>query len=564
MRSCIPLIMLLLTSVACRADKSLKSDNVAVELPSAKDLLRKASELAAEQDEAQHFWTMRLLLQVRELQIRAGDYDGARKSIRASADPEGLVHLAEGLAAAGRRQESLEVLRELGSNHGWRQEYLDDGVLLRWIEHLIAAGEIERAEHAAGQLKSEMYRPDAYRKLAVAYAKTGERSKSSHYFKLAVDAALETSGYDRAKALWETGEAQRSVGATHEARTTISLLLESADKMEIWAQVAALREAAVLFAHLADRKESRSLFQRAIASRQRLAAANKVGALELIAIAQSRVGYIDDALETVATIWHSESTVAQDGEREEALLAIAKAQLAMNNPDGAERTARSITHFLQFRDDSLHAVVEYYVQKKDFKKALTAAESVNNPSRMASAILKVATAYARSGDRKTAEEVASRIKLTSESSLPALYSDRIFDFRQPETWVQNYDIEFAFTLGLSQLSEERTAELAASAMTLAQTIPLEPKPDYAALLNDVWSDAVIQALARAHAATGDVAEALAWAHRIGSDRKVASAEDKEGARALQRRINALIGVAEGMLERSANGRTGPHADPPPL
>jgi hypothetical protein len=48
-----------------------------------------------------------------------------------------------------------------------------------------------------------------------------------------------------------------------------------------------------------------------------------------------------------------------------------------------------------------------------------------------------------------------------------------------------------------------------------------------------------------------VTEALAWARRIGSDEQVKSNDDYETLRAVQRRIYALVGVAEGILDRSA-------------
>jgi len=47
-------------------------------------LLREASEIALKQGEQEHFWTSRVLLHIGEVQIRAGDLDGALRSFRGS------------------------------------------------------------------------------------------------------------------------------------------------------------------------------------------------------------------------------------------------------------------------------------------------------------------------------------------------------------------------------------------------------------------------------------------------------------------------------------------------
>jgi hypothetical protein len=90
--------------------------------------------------------------------------------------------------------------------------------------------------------------------------------------------------------------------------------------------------------------------------------------------------------------------------------------------------------------------------------------------------------------------------------------------------------------------DERNAAVAANAMTLSQHLRLVPDESYAVVFKDVYSDEVIRALTRAHAAAGDPNAALAWAQEVSTD-------DGESLRA-QARIGALIGVAEGVLDRT--------------
>jgi hypothetical protein len=101
------------------------------------------------------------------------------------------------------------------------------------------------------------------------------------------------------------------------------------------------------------------------------------------------------------------------------------------------------------------------------------------------------------------------------------------------------------------MSIERAAEVAASAMALAQALGQQPAESYAILFSDINAEEVTQALARAHAASGDVNEALIWAKRIGSSDKIKARDDHETRWAVERRIHALIGVAEGILDRSS-------------
>lgn len=348
----------------------------------------------------------------------------------------------------------------------------------------------------------------------------------------------------------DIGDDALVVGASDAAKTAASRLVEAAETNDARGKVSALREAAALTARLNDRPAAERLFRKAIDARQ------DNESLKPIAIAQASVDYIDDALKTAAMIEHSESDFTQDGRREEALLEVAKAQLKAGDAAGATRSALSITHFTQYCDDALHAIVEFEIRKRNHKGALAAAEKIPNESRRASAMLKIATAYVKSGDRKTAVEIAERIKLT-RSLFPGHPIGPGFDYRIPKTWGDHYDVGGAFTGASLSLSGQRVVEVAGCAMTLAQALAPMPEPDYAEAFNEILSGEIVRALARAHAVSGNPREALAWAQRIGSDKKPALAEDREPAWDVERRIYALVGVADGILDRADESRLEP-------
>ncbi len=558
MRPCIVAITLLLGLVPCKAEELSTNKEAASDRISAKNLLRSASELVAEQNSVYEIWTLPLRHHVSRLQIRIGDFEGARKSALGTAGSHvrGGHHadFAEALAAAGKWQDALDLIgeppsyeEELTPHDEFEQEEYDR-VRLRCVEHLIATGDLNESTQAIPKIVLNTYRGEALRQLAVAYAKLGNHSKSARIFKLALSSSAKVDGYEHAQALWRMAEAQHSLGLEDAAKATMKQLVDAADGLGDW-KAEALSKAAVLAAQLNDRGASASLFERAIDAGLRLNTYNnRARSIQLIATAQARMGQIEVAISTAKLIAHNDSDSQQDAFREEALLAVVKAQLTAGNPEGAERTAFAISYFLYYRDRALHAVVEHHLKKGAFAKSLETAGKVDNPMRRASAILKTATAYARKGDTEMAREVAARIELTSESSTPGAFDHAAFDFRQPATWVRNY-VEEDAVIRQGSLAEQRVCELAASAMTLAQTLSISPKPNYAELFKDVPSNAAIRALAYSHAASGDAGEAMAWAEQVGSDEKALQSFDREAVNAVQKRFYALVGVAEGLIER---------------
>jgi hypothetical protein len=538
---------------ACRADEAPrarpKSEAV---VPAVWTALREASEIATKQPQHQQYWTDRVLLHIGDLQIQAGDFDGALRSIRASGDAcgrnAGLVFLVHALARDGKRQRAFEISGLVDSDFVRHQE-LEEDRQLRWIDYLIAAGDFDRAAKAVEQLKFEDSRVDGRGKLAVAHAEARDAARAAKQFGRAVDAALLlTDDPDRAQALWETAVAQLAVGTIDAAKSTLRRLGQL-DWKDSWAKFSAL-QAAELSAKAHDKQVAQRLSRRALEAQQTVDDSDKVDALHRIAVAQAAAGLIDDALKTTSTIH------GQAAPREQALYAIAVAQLKANDAEGALRSALSVRYCLQYRDDAIHKIVDYHIARRDLKKALPVADKVDNSSRKAAAMLKVALAHARSGDRKTAAQVAARIELTPKDHLARILHAR-FDYRLPETWGINYDFSGFFTVPSYQMEVEHAVELATAAMTLAQALELRPAQSYAVLFKEVLPGEVVQALAHAHAVSGDPKEALAWARQIGSGGKVSSNDDQETQWAVEQRIHALLGVAEGILERSDPARPQP-------
>lgn len=528
--------------------------------PKVQAALREASEIALKQANHQYFWTSRVLRQIGELQIQARDFDGALRSIQGCSRDEsdreaGTLHLAKALAGAGKWERALDMLRLLGTDHGWDQDGVDDDVRLQWIEYLIETADLDRAAEAFEQLKSSQNRSIGLRKLAVACATSGDASRAAERFALAVAAtAAMKEPFDRARGLWEIGEAQLTVGSVDAAKTTIRRLVDAIDPKDASAHIHALREAAVLTAKANDAEAARQLFQRAVAAAGIVDSRNRIDELIFIATAQAGVGYINDARQTAAMLMGDE----HQGNRDQALLAIALAQLKTNDGDGAVQTAFCIKRYIQYRDDALHKIVESQIAKHDLNGAVATAEKIDNPSSKATAILRVATAYAQAGDRKIAGDVAARVELTAKDRFPGLIGKQRFDYRRPLTWGVCYGAGAAFTMSSIHLANQDAAEVAAAAMTLAQELGQQPATSYAVSFKDINTEVVIQALARSHAASGDVTAALNWARQIGQNRRVPSEDDFTTLWAVEQRIHALIGVAEGILCRSGEEQPGRH------
>lgn len=525
-----------------------------VKSPVAKELLQAASQIAIGQAEHQDYWLERVLLWIGDVQVRAGDFAGAKLSLRHSNYEYGrnssFIDLAEALAVAGQKEQAFEVLRELGTDHGWSQELIEDGVRLRWMDYLIVSNDLPRASQVVTEVVAAKSKPAAFRKLAVAYSKIGDKGASERSFRQAIDACRGiTEEFDRAQALWEIADAQIAQGQSLPAAATIADLLKMAESFKQgWSKVAALRQAAVCAATNHDRKTATQAFQRALELCDVLDPANRINAMDLIAKAQAGVGYFDDALKTAELFRRGQKGFNHDGQRETLLRAIAIEQAKFGALADAIVTADQIKGFAPYKDDALLVIVRRQIAKQDKAGALTSAQQIVNPSMKATVMLKVAAAHAKANDKETAKTIASQIQLSMDSLLLDNKSI-VFDYAKADTWGYLYEQKNFSPSSIRRSNERRAVELATEAMTLRQALGEKPEQEYAVAFKKVHSGEVIRAFARAHAEYGDAKEAFAWASRIGADEKIASQDDYDTRTAVEQRIYALVGVAEGCLTK---------------
>ncbi len=92
-------------------------------------------------------------------------------------------------------------------------------------------------------------------------------------------------------------------------------------------------------------------------------------------------------------------------------------------------------------------------------------------------------------------------------------------------------------------------------MTFFQAIGQEPAQSYHIEFDDIYDGKVLQALARAHAASGRANAALAWANQIGNY-ATNPTTDYDQADRIKLRAHALLGIAEGILDRIIGGGKG--------
>src|SRR5689334_14848611 len=124
------LLMLAGVAMCSAGEPPQTSRNAELPGPPVQAILREAGEIALKQDAQEHYWAGNVLLDISKLQIRAGDFEGALRSIRSSGDASSrrfeLIHLAEALARDGKRERAADVLSLLNPDDGCGSDYLKD------------------------------------------------------------------------------------------------------------------------------------------------------------------------------------------------------------------------------------------------------------------------------------------------------------------------------------------------------------------------------------------------------------------------------------------------------
>ena len=247
---------------------------------------------------------------------------------------------------------------------------------------------------------------------------------------------------------------------------------------------------------------------------------------------------------------HNDTDIYVNCNRERALYAIAVAQAKAGRVSDAVATALAIQYYPQYKNQALLEIADVQLSRGNQKGATDTADKITDSSTKAIAFLTIAVAYAKSGEKETARNIAGQIHLVEQSMLP-LKRPTQFEYRRPETWGHLYDKSASFGTIASRLGAVKEAQrLAGAAMTLAQALGESHHERYAEMLKDIRWPEIVRAIARAHAASGNAREALAWASRIGSDKKIDARDDQDARIRVEQRISALVGVAEGILDSS--------------
>jgi hypothetical protein len=536
------------------------------------DLLKEAQDLRSRYQAATFDIDSRPEIErILKSQLSAGEIDDALNTSRRYADSLNnsfSSEIAEALARRGRRKEADEWMRK--AEHGYccddpiaLRKSLDDRIRVSYLEYQISSGDLAGAVKTGHEVTTSWERPIALRKLAAGHARVGDQSTSKRLFRNAVAAALAipvkkpaaadslyADEWAQAKALWEICDEQIAAhdldGASETLRTLVTLaetIHHGLSRME------SLYEAARHSAVLGDHKAAKQLFIEAVASRGAVkppipcAEANKEHQLGLIAKAQAAIGEFDEATQTARMI-ESDNSRALEAFRD---ISIALAKTGDMTRAIEAAMAIEPTHESWARDEALVGIVRLQIEKRDLRGASTTAGKIGDPVNRAVARLNVASQFALLGDRETAMGIVAQIRLTEQSWL--IDRPKIsFDFQRPRTWGVIYDKEPAGGLSGYFQSIRRTARLAGAAANLAHRLQEHYPDSFAVSLADSYPEVVL-AVAREQTALGATQDALLWTRQVGTPRSNGKKVSELHRFGVKLRTAALLGVAEGILQR---------------
>ncbi|MDK1030672.1 MAG: hypothetical protein QGD94_01545 [Planctomycetia bacterium] len=484
------------------------------------------------------------LPEIATAQIRASDFDGALRTANAIQNSvygeNVLFDMAKARARAGDRSGALHALALLGHEiTSWKV----DTVMQEFAVAKTKSGDVATASWATRKIGHNDLKVRALVAIARAQAKVGDRTSAKNTLLQAIRTAKAiTEDFGKTRAFLSIIKAQRDAADVTAAKGTLRQLLGIAeDSKNNWFKAFALREIAAAQAQMGERRKARDNFQKAIEAtdhlKGRYARSNRASALAEIATAQARAGDIEAALRTCRSMPVSKEDFTLDGRREEALQNIAIVQVQKGNVADALQTARSIEHFLQYKNEALLAIVKTQAETKNFKGALATANIIPNGSRKAQARLIVAAAQAKAGDKKAAVQTAEGIELLyphPDSMLLFLQKEILFDYKKPETWGLDYEFQGFMTSCIHMDMVEKARDLAAAAMAFWQIIEAGDAAQYNPAFENFY-EAVLRKMAEVQVEAGDASGALRWARKI---------------RSPQNRIYAMLGVAEGILQRN--------------
>ena len=422
-------------------------------------------------------------------QVAAGDLEGAWESADAIGATSGSIsqasvhwRIAKAWAEMGRIDRASAILKQTGKDEGDA-----DHIKASTVRYKARLGRLEEAVETARAIHDESVRLDSLLDLAKACIRMGEPAQ---------------------------------------AKRLVRELIQGSESYEdTWDTLTALQGAGEILASLGDSPGALEAFEKAT----KIVAANgdPPWAIERLASSQARAGFFQWARYTAGPM--------QEGDEHrygEALQKIAIAQARAGNLGDAVATASDITEYLQYRDDALLEVVRVHIRRKNVSAALVAAGGIPTPSRKAQAVLEIAAAQARMGDRNGARATANSIDLVGRRiPFKVVKTTEPFDFSSPATWGTQYEFPGYVVGGLIGMVIEAAGHVAAAAMELDQALGGREPLRYAEAFAELEAE-ILRRIARAQARAGNPQGAVSWARLLANP----------GQRAY-----ALLGAAEGVM-----------------
>lgn len=417
-------------------------------------------------------------------QVRSGDLEGAARTVRsldpASQGPARLA-LAQEWARRGRMDQATAILGSYAD-----QDNNLDQVRACLADYQMREGDLAAAEQTARTIKDNLIRTHALFELAKGCLRVGDRHRTE-------------------RLIWNTVIAAE---AFPDAAQKEAAFEEAADVVDRWGKP----RAAIIMFNIAGQT-----------------AAGDARRMQLLANAMARSGFLAEALATVEAMPQDTVPMGQclacwsgpdTSERDMALCDIAIAQAKMGDFAGAKQTASQMN---RGDGEALLALVRCQIQQGELSSGKETARQMPRGISRAEAMLIIAAAHARRGDRIGARAAAEEMYLNPVIRAASLREG--FDYSQPSSWNRGVMIN-DFVMRLN-------SPCAAAAMDLDQALGGRGASAYAKAFAG-FAPQVLRSLAYAQAAAGDPAGALAWAKRMSFYGK---------------RAAALLGLAEGIIAR---------------
>ncbi len=394
--------------------------------------------------------------------------------------------------AAGDLEGPWETAKAIKSNRWYRRD--KEVVCLRIADAWAERGRSDRASAIRKEMGKEE-KPDAIKARAVRLkARSGQMDEAR---KTAWTMQTESL---RVRSVLDLAETCVRVGERAQARRLAGELVEGVDSFQdIWVKLMALEGAAEILASLGDSSGASQIFERASKELAELEEYQPLAKARL-ASSMARAGLFELALLAAGPL---HGTEAEEEAAGEALENISIAQAKAGNLKDAMMTASHIV-WSPYRERLLFELVPIYVRQKDFSGALVAAGGIRTLPTKARALLQIAAAEARTGNREGARAIANSVDLVDRH--PILWWRKTgppFSLSSPRTWVRGCrDWERGTGMHYEYAAIMDAGDVAAAAMELDQALGGRDPLRYAEAFAGFHPE-IVRRIARSQAAVGN-------------------------------------------------------------